>query len=72
MKIFAMIEMLTAIIFLSLALIFFLSKNELGGEITIPLIFAFIGVCSLIAAPTLIHFAKKSDAIKSNYKNKIS
>jgi hypothetical protein len=59
LKIFALIEMLTAVIFISLAVIFFVSKDTLGGDITIPIIFAFIGVCSLIAAPVLFKLAKK-------------
>lgn len=70
LKLFALIEMLSATVFLALGLIFFISKNELGGNMTIPLIFTFIGLCSLVAAPLLLYFAKKADAIKSNYKIK--
>ena len=61
LKLFAMLEMLSATIFLALALIFFLSKDMLGGEIMIPAIFGFIGICSLIAAPILMKMAKRQD-----------
>lgn len=59
LKIFAFIEILTAVIFISLAVIFFISKDFLGGDLTIPVIFAFIGGCSLIAVPVLFRLAKK-------------
>jgi hypothetical protein len=56
---FAFIEILTAVIFISLAVIFFISKDFLGGDLTIPIIFAFIGCCSMIAVPVLFKLAKK-------------
>lgn len=70
LKLFAIIEMLTATVFLALAVIFYLSKDSLGGDVVIPLIFAFIGICAFIAAPLLMKFAKKTEEaeklIKSN------
>ncbi len=59
LKFFAFIEILTAVIFISLAVIFFISKDFLGGDLTIPIIFAFIGCCSLIAVPVLLNLSKK-------------
>ena len=53
LKIFALLEMLSATIFLALALIFFISRDSMGGDVMIPAIFGFIGVCSFIAAPLL-------------------
>ncbi len=64
LKLFAILEMLSATIFLALAVIFFLSKDMLDGEIMIPSIFGFIGICSLIAAPLLMKFAKKAEEIE--------
>ncbi|MEO8512636.1 MAG: hypothetical protein ABI543_03680 [Ignavibacteria bacterium] len=61
LKLFALLEMLSATIFLALALIFFLSKDTLGGDLMIPAIFGFIGICSLIAAPVLMKLAKRQD-----------
>jgi hypothetical protein len=61
LKLFAMIEMLSAVIFLSLAVIFYLSKDSLGGDMMIPVVFASIGGCALIAAPILFVIAKKHD-----------
>lgn len=66
LKLFAIIEMLTATVFLALALIFFLSKDALGGDIVIPIIFAFIGICAFIAAPLLMKFAKKAENTEKN------
>jgi preprotein translocase subunit SecF len=65
-----MLEMLSATIFLALAVIFFLSKDMLGGEIMIPAIFGFIGICSLIAAPILMKMANKQDTGNLNTKVK--
>ena len=59
LKFFAFIEILTAGIFISLAVIFFISKEFLDGDLTIPIIFAFIGGCSLTAVPVLLRLAKK-------------
>ncbi len=70
LKIFALIEMLTATIFLALAVIFYFSRGALGGDIIIPLIFAFIGICAFIAAPLLMKFSKKAEIIENNYKFK--
>lgn len=64
LKLFALLEMLSATIFLALALIFFLSKDTLGGDLMIPAIFGFIGICSLIAAPVLMKLAKRQDEVK--------
>lgn len=61
LKIFALLEMLSATIFLALALIFFISRDSMGGDVIIPSIFGFIGVCSFIAAPILMKFAKKAE-----------
>ncbi len=69
LKLFAMIEMLTATVFLALAVIFYLSKDSLGGDIIIPSIFAFIGICAFIAAPLLIKFAKKTEDAEKLIKN---
>ena len=44
LKIFALLEMLSATIFLALALIFFISHDSMGGDVMIPAIFGFIGV----------------------------
>lgn len=66
LKIFALIEALTSVIFISLAVIFFVSKDTLGGDLTIPIIFAFIGVCSLIAAPVLFKLAEKYEPAKAS------
>lgn len=65
-----MLEMLSATVFLSLALIFYLSKDTLGGDIKIPAIFGFIGICSLIAAPVLQKFAKKSEFAEKSHNTK--
>jgi len=54
--------MFSAVVFLSLGLIFYLSKDTLGGGVMIPLTFTSIGVCALIAAPVLFAFAKKNEA----------
>lgn len=70
LKIFAMLEMLSATIFLALALIFFLSKDSLGGDLMIPAIFGFIGICSLIASPVLMKFANKSELTEKSINNK--
>lgn len=70
LKLFAMLEMLSATIFLALAVIFFLSKDTLGGDLMIPAIFGFIGICSLIASPILMKFAKKAEEIEKNIKTK--
>lgn len=61
LKIFAIIEMLSATIFLALAVIFFLSKETLGGDIMIPAIFGFIGICSLVASPLLMKMANRQE-----------
>ncbi len=61
LKIFAMLEMLSATIFLALAVIFFLSKETLGGDIMIPAIFGFIGICSLVASPLLMKMANRQE-----------
>lgn len=61
LKIFALLEMLSATIFLALAVIFFLSKDSLGGDIMIPAIFGFIGICSLVASPILMKMASKQE-----------
>ena len=68
LKIFALLEMLSATIFLALALIFFLSRESMGGDVMIPAIFGFIGVCSFIAAPLLMKFPKKAELIESKIK----
>ncbi len=70
LKLFAQLEMLSATIFLALAVIFFLSKDTLGGDLMIPAIFGFIGICSLIAAPLLMKFAKRTEEIEKNIKTK--
>ncbi|HMQ80219.1 MAG TPA: hypothetical protein PKE39_10385 [Ignavibacteria bacterium] len=69
LKIFALIEMLSATIFLALALIFFLSRDSMGGDVMIAAIFGFIGVCSFIAAPLLMKFAKKAEAEEQKIKH---
>lgn len=62
LRMFAMIEMLSAIVFISLAVITFLSLDKLGGDMMIPLVFGIIGGCALIAAPVLLVVAKKREA----------
>jgi len=62
LKLFALIELLSAILFISLALIFFVSKDAIGGDMTIPAVFGFIGICSAIAVPVLLKLAKKQMA----------
>jgi len=69
LKIFALLEMLSATIFLALALIFFLSRESMGGDVIIPSIFGFIGVCSFIAAPILMKFAKKAEEAEQKTKH---
>ncbi len=59
---FAMIEMLSAVVFIALAVITYLSLDKLGGDIMIPLIFGIIGGCALIAAPVLFTVAKKRES----------
>lgn len=66
LKLFTVIEVTTAIIFLSLALIFFLNINLLEGNLLIPYIFAFIGLCSAVAAPILFSYAKKAESKEKN------
>lgn len=69
LKIFALIEMLSATIFLALALIFFLSRESMGGDVIIPSIFGFIGICAFIAAPVLMKFAKKAEDAEQKSKS---
>ncbi len=69
LKIFALLEMFSATIFLALALIFFLSRESMGGDVIIPSIFGFIGVCSFIAAPVLMKFAKKAEEAEQKTKH---
>jgi preprotein translocase subunit SecF len=69
LKIFALLEMFSATIFLALALIFFLSRESMGGDVMIPAIFGFIGVCSFIAAPVLMKFAKKAEEAEQKTKH---
>ncbi len=69
LKIFALLEMFSATIFLALALIFFLSRESMGGDVMIPSIFGFIGVCSFIAAPVLMKFAKKAEEAEQKTKH---
>lgn len=69
LKLFALIEMFSATIFLALALIFFLSRDSMGGDVMIPAIFGFIGICSFIAAPLLMKFAKKAEVIEQKTKH---
>ena len=71
LKIFAMLEMLSATIFLALAVIFFLSKDALGGSLVIPIVFGFIGICALAAAPLLMKFARKAEEIEKNIKTTV-
>jgi preprotein translocase subunit SecF len=62
LKMFAMIEMLSAMVFISLAVITYLSLDKLGGDLMIPLVFGIIGGCALIAAPVLFTIAKKRES----------
>ncbi|MBE2227861.1 MAG: hypothetical protein IAE93_10975 [Ignavibacteria bacterium] len=71
MKVFALLEMFSATVFLALALIFYISKDTLGGSVTIPAIFGFIGICSIIAAPLLMKFARKAEEAEKSQKSKI-
>lgn len=60
LMLFAIIELLSAVIFITLAVIFYMSKDMLGGDLMIPVVFGSIGGCALIAAPLFFIFAKKS------------
>lgn len=60
LKMFALIELFTAFVFITLAIIFYLSKDAFGGETTMALIFGSIGACALIAAPVFLIAANKS------------
>jgi len=71
LKVFALLEMFSATVFLALALIFYISKDTLGGSVTIPAIFGFIGICSIIAAPLLMKFARKAEEAEKSQKSKI-
>ena len=62
LKLFALIELLSAILFLSLAVVFFVSRDALGGDMIIFAVFGFIGICSAIAVPVLLKLAKKQMA----------
>lgn len=62
LRMFALIELFTAAVFVALAIIFFLNKDVLGGDMMIPIIFISIGGCALIGAPILFTMAKKEDA----------
>lgn len=70
LKLFAMIEVLSAVVFLSLAVIFYISKEAIANDMMIPAIFGFIGICSAIAVPVLLKIAKKqaleSEQLNSN------
>lgn len=66
LKLFAMIELLTALIFITLAVIFYISKDSIGGDTMIPVIFASIGVCALIAVPVLFTIAKRQNSENSS------
>lgn len=63
LKLFVLIEIMTGIIFLTLAVIFYISRNQLAGDMTIPLIFGIIGACALTAVPIIITLANR-DGIK--------
>ena len=61
LRLFALIELFTASIFMALAIIFYLNIGAIGGDVTIPVIFAAIGFCALIAAPVLFTLAKRHE-----------
>jgi hypothetical protein len=62
LKMFALIELLVAFVFITLAIIFYSSKGSPGSDIMIPLIFGSIGGCALIASPIIFIAAKKHEA----------
>ena len=61
LRLFALIELFTAAVFITLGIIFYLNLNALGGDMMIPLVFAVIGGCALIAAPVLFTLAKRHE-----------
>lgn len=58
---FALIELMTAALFIALGVIFYINREAIAGDLTIPIIFTVIGGCALIAAPVLFKLAKKHD-----------
>ncbi|MBZ0203407.1 MAG: hypothetical protein IT281_01870 [Ignavibacteria bacterium] len=70
LKLFAMIEMLSAVVFISLAVIFYISKEAIGNDMMIPGIFGFIGLCSVIAVPVILKIAKKQGAVVTEMNTK--
>lgn len=58
---FALIELMTAAMFIALAVVFYINRDAIAGDLTIPIIFAVIGGCALAAAPVLFKLAKKHD-----------
>ena len=56
---FALVELLSALVFITLAIIFYLNVNVLNGDMMIPIIFASIGGCALIGAPVIFISAKR-------------
>ena len=74
LRLFAFIEMLSAVVFISLAVIFYISKEAIGNDMMIPGIFGFIGLCSVIAVPVILKIAKKqaieSAGLNSNHLSK--
>lgn len=62
LRLFALIELFTAAVFIALGIIFYLNIKALSGDMLIPLMFLSIGGCALIAAPVMFVLAKKHDA----------
>lgn len=61
LRLFALIELFTASVFLALAIIFYLNLPAIGGDTMIPIIFAVIALCAMIAAPVMFTLAKKQE-----------
>ncbi|MCI0448790.1 MAG: hypothetical protein L0Y79_03260 [Chlorobi bacterium] len=61
LKMFALIELLTAFVFITLAIIFYFSIDAIGGDLMLPIIFGSIGGCALIASPVIFIAAKRHE-----------
>jgi hypothetical protein len=59
---FALVELMTGFVFVTLAVILYTNIDILNGETIVPIVFGSIGACALIAAPMLFIIAKKQEA----------
>lgn len=58
LKLFALIELLSAILFLTLAVIFYVSKDAIGGDMTIPAVSDLSGYAPQLQYPYCLSWLK--------------